>query len=262
MCLSTSRGDQGRYQPAGAGGGALLLARQGWSGRRREQPRRGTESGPLSLFTLAAASAFASSTGHRPGRGKSMPTIIDLSTPIEDHSRWAGLAMGLGRPWQGLCSGGDLERRHGWTGSTTWTAPAPLRARRSDSLDDAPREQTVGDATVFDLALVEPDEAIMPARSADAAKLLRPGRHRGDAPAAWSSSASSRTEGAPGTEALDLTVRGGGTAVRPASPRRRPSTSRRTTWIRPPAPGREPAARRERERMTSCSRNGVHPDRA
>jgi arylformamidase len=102
-----------------------------------------------------------------------MPRIIDLSMPIEDHFRWP-----VERRVKGDHARGDVFQ-------TTWIGASVHGFTHMDSprhcvpggptTDEVPIEQTIGDATVFDLAPVQPNEAITPERLADAGKLLRAG---------------------------------------------------------------------------------------
>ncbi len=102
-----------------------------------------------------------------------MSRIIDLSMPIEDHFRWP-----VQRRVSGSHAQGDVFEATwaGWTvhGFTHMDSPRHCVAG-GPTTDDVPLEQTIGDATVFDLEPVQPNEAITPERLMEAAKLLRPG---------------------------------------------------------------------------------------
>ena len=100
-----------------------------------------------------------------------MTRVVDLSMPIEDHFRWP-----VERTVKGDFTRGDLFQATwlGWPvhGFTHMDAPRHFFA---DGLttDDVPLTATIGDASVFDLDPVQPNEAITPERLADAGKLLR-----------------------------------------------------------------------------------------
>jgi arylformamidase len=102
-----------------------------------------------------------------------MSRIIDLSMPIEDHFRWP-----VERRIKGDQAKGDVFQAT-WIGVTVhgfthMDSPRHCVAG-GPTTDDVPLEQTIGDATVFDLEPVQPNEAITPERLMEAAKLLRPG---------------------------------------------------------------------------------------
>lgn len=102
-----------------------------------------------------------------------MSRIIDLSMPIEDHFRWP-----VERHIKGDQAKGDVFQAT-WIGVTVhgfthMDSPRHCVAG-GPTTDDVPLEQTIGEAAVFDLAPVQPNEAITPERLMDAAKLLRPG---------------------------------------------------------------------------------------
>ena len=102
-----------------------------------------------------------------------MSTIIDLSMPIEDHFRWP-----VERRVSGDHAQGDAFEAT-WIGSTVHGFTHMDSPRHcvpgGPTTDDVALERTIGDATVFDLAPVQPNEAITPARLAAAAELLRAG---------------------------------------------------------------------------------------
>lgn len=87
-----------------------------------------------------------------------MARIIDLSVPIQDHFRWP-----VKRDKIGDHAKGDLAEKTwlGWPvhGFTHMDSPKHYFADAATT-DDVPLETTIGDATVFDLEPVEPNEAI------------------------------------------------------------------------------------------------------
>ena len=102
-----------------------------------------------------------------------MSRIIDLSMPIADHFRWP-----VERRVRGDQSKGDVFQAT-WIGVTVhgfthMDSPRHCVAG-GPTTDDVPLEQTIGEAAVFDLEPVQPNEAITPERLAEAGKLLRPG---------------------------------------------------------------------------------------
>lgn len=102
-----------------------------------------------------------------------MANIIDLSVTIEDHFRWP-----VERRKKGDHAKGDLAEVTwlGWPvhGFTHMDSPRHYFAD-AITTDDIPLDTTIGDATVFDLEPVEPNEAITPARFAHAANYLQEG---------------------------------------------------------------------------------------
>jgi arylformamidase len=102
-----------------------------------------------------------------------MSRIIDLSMPIEDHFRWP-----VERRVRGDHAKGDLFQAT-WIGATVHGFTHMDSPRHcvpgGPTTDDVPLEQTIGEAAIFDLAPVEPNEAITPERLAAASELLRPG---------------------------------------------------------------------------------------
>ena len=102
-----------------------------------------------------------------------MSRIIDLSMPIEDHFRWP-----VERRVKGDQASGDVFQAT-WIGMTVhgfthMDSPRHCVAG-GPTTDDVPLEQTIGEAAVFDLEPVQPNEAITPERLNEAAMLLRPG---------------------------------------------------------------------------------------
>jgi arylformamidase len=95
-----------------------------------------------------------------------MQRIIDLSVPIADHFRWP-----VERRTIGDHAKGDLAEVTwlGWPvhGFTHMDSPKHYFTD-AKTTDDIPLETTIGEATVFDLDPVRPDEAITPERLAKA----------------------------------------------------------------------------------------------
>jgi kynurenine formamidase len=102
-----------------------------------------------------------------------MARIIDLSVPIEDHFRWP-----VQREKKGDHSKGDLAEVTwlGWPvhGFTHMDSPRHFFAD-AKTTDDIPLDTTIGDATVFDLEPVAPNEAITAERLQAAGMYLQKG---------------------------------------------------------------------------------------